>query len=155
MHGEPVLGEQSPGTISRPGRDDETESDTHVEGAEHFLVGDSAESLDQSEDRRRLGPAFDVGPDGALRTNQVEEAVAGDVSERVDGHAGVENGQNGFDVDSRRTEKLVGQRTAQLGNASIERELTQLEQRASGQRETVRVQSGALESEQDITGLDG
>src|SRR5262245_18980710 len=154
VHREPVLGEQSADAIGRRRRDDEAESDTHVEGAEHLLVGDTAESLDQSEDRRRLRPAFDVEPDGARRANQVEETIAGDVSERMDGQAGVENRQHGLDVDSRRSEKLVGQRTAQLGHACVERQPTLLEQRAAGQGETVRVQPGALESEQEISGLD-
>src|SRR5262245_3333252 len=154
VHREPVLGEQSTDAIGRRRRGDEADSDSHVEGAEHRLIGNTAESLDQPEDRRRLRPAFDVEPDGARRASQVEETIAGDVSERMNGQAGVENRQYGLDVDSRRSEKLVGQRTAQPGHARVERQPTVLEQRTAGQGEAVRVQSGALESEQEIAGLD-
>src|SRR5262249_56781979 len=119
-------------------------------GANPPRGGTAAESRHPPEARRRRRPAPDAEPEGARRANQVEETIARDVSERMNGQAGVENRQYGLDVDSRRSEKLVGQRTAQLGHACLERHPTPLEQRTAGQGETVRVQSGPLQSEQEI-----
>src|SRR5262249_58730756 len=92
-----VGGEHGYRAVHTRRRDHEAEPDAHVEGPEHLLVSDVAQTLDESEDRWRLGPVFDVEPDRPRRAREVEQAVAGHVCHRAYGQARIEDGEHGPD----------------------------------------------------------
>jgi hypothetical protein len=109
--------------------------------------------LHQIEDGWRLGPAFDIEPHRTCRANEVEHAVAGDVGERMHRQPRIQDVQHRPHVDLRRPEQLVRQGAAELGDVAVQRETTALQEGSARQREPVRVQTAALETEEHVAGL--
>ena len=68
------------------GRHDDAKADAHVEDPVHLGVLDPTQLLEHGEDRRRRGQRVEPHADLCFDASQVEEAVAGDVAERVHRH---------------------------------------------------------------------
>ena len=67
------------------------EADPHVEDLVHLAVGDAGEALDEREDRMRLDQAVDLEADRGIDPREVQQAVAGDVDERLDARDRLQN----------------------------------------------------------------
>jgi hypothetical protein len=65
------------------GVDHVAEADAHVEDFEHLAVVDARVALDEGKDGLRLNKAVDLVADGGGDAGEVEQAVAGDVDQRV------------------------------------------------------------------------
>src|SRR5262249_46777656 len=76
--------ENSERGIDRIRRDDVAEADAHIENFEHLVIGHAAAALDQGEDRMRLDQPVDFKANGRVDADQIEQAVAGDVDQRLD-----------------------------------------------------------------------
>ena len=69
------------------GIDHVAEADAHVEHLEHLAVVDAGEPLDQRQHRMRLDQVLDHEADRGGHAREVEQAVAGDVDQRLDARA--------------------------------------------------------------------
>src|SRR5262245_2077932 len=86
------------------------EADAHVEDFVHLAVVDLCQLLDEPEDRLRLDQAVDLEADGGGDAREVQEAIAGDVDQRL--HAGdlLQDFQRLRHVDVGRAQQLLADR---------------------------------------------
>src|SRR5262249_26696942 len=92
----------------------------------------------------------DIEPHGPGRSYKIEQPVSGDMCERADRDARLEDGENGPHVDPGGAQQLLAEAAAELGDVRMHIELAAFDERLARQREAVRVQAAALQPEQDV-----
>ena len=119
--------------IGAGGGDHVAEADAHVEDLVHLAVGDAGEALDQREDRMRLDQPVDLEADGRVDPRQVEQAVAGDVDERLDAPDVLQDLHRFRDIDVGRPQQLLAERGGELVELVVDAEFPALEEGAPRQ----------------------
>ena len=112
-----VLRGNGEGALGPGRRHHHRQAGAHVEGSVHLRGAGLGGVLDEGEDRLRRQRAIDDEAHRGGDARQVEQAVAGDVQQRLHRQVGVEHRHGGPDVEQRRLEQLVAEGAAELGDA--------------------------------------
>src|SRR3954462_3161891 len=134
-------------------RDYGAKADPHVEYLEHLGPADGAMPLDQLEDRRRRRQIVEHEADLDLHPRQVQEAVPGDVDQRLDRRYALDQFQDLRHVDEGRPEQLLADAVPQLGDDLLGQEPAHLKQRFARQSKAVAMDAIAGDADDAVPGL--
>lgn len=132
---------------------DHAEADPHVEDRVHLLVGDLAELLDQPEDRLRLGQVIDDEPDLGVDAQEIQQAVAGHVRQRLHLQP-LQHRQDRRDVDPGGYQQLLADAAFQRIDPRVDRQTSLLEENPARERQAIAVNTTAAQADDDVSGLD-
>ena len=119
------------------------------------VVGHVAALLDQPEDRLRRRAARRSGSRrSSFSRSRLSSPSPVMCARPCTSHVRAQQVQRGAHVDLRRLEQLLGERAAELRRRVVERQAALLEQRASREREAVRVHAARGHADHDVAGLD-
>src|SRR5262245_4524664 len=125
-------------------------ADAHVEHLVHLAVVDAGVALDEGEDGMRLDEPVDLVADRGGDAGEVEEAVAGDVDQRL--HPGNlrQDLHRLGNVDVGRAQELLAERHGELVELVADGVAVVGEERLAREREAVAVDAAALDADDDV-----
>src|SRR5262245_2263044 len=121
------------------------EADAHVEDLVHLAVVDARVALDEGKDGMRLNQPVDLVADRGGDAGEVEQAVAGDVDQRLHPGNRREDLHRLGNVDVGRAQELFHERARKLVELVADGMDVALEERLALVREAVDVDEGDLE----------
>ena len=132
------------------GVDHVAEADAHIEDLEHLAVVDAGVALDEGKDGMRLDEPVDLVADGGGDAGEVEQAVAGDVDQRLHpGHLRQDLHRLG-NVDVGRAQELFPERHGKLVELVADGVAVVGEERLAREREAVAVDAAASDADDDV-----